>query len=114
MAQGSHGTWDGIPPDKRVCAGCGAKIRITKDAPLHFDTFKQEVWHVACQDDWLAIVKPRRPDDPEAKAAEHADWDQKREREEHWRRTGADPYDLKSDPPQDRLYVDGEELEWPQ
>jgi hypothetical protein len=31
MAQGSHATWVGVPPERRHCDTCGRTLSITKD-----------------------------------------------------------------------------------
>lgn len=61
MAKGSHGGWDGLPPEKRVCVGCGEKLtlRPPKGTPqseyhrwaLVFQEYpERRVWHHDCRD----------------------------------------------------------------
>ena len=59
MAKGSHGGWDGLEKEKRVCAGCGEKLTLAPpkgytgplaDWHLTFQEYPQRrVWHHACR-----------------------------------------------------------------
>lgn len=89
-----------MPPDQpRVCSGCGAALTLKGKDALDFDTFHGKSWHVACYQervrahgDWLRLQKSEPlPDD-------RAEWDRRRELEEHQRRTGSDRVEVEWPP----------------
>jgi hypothetical protein len=57
MAQGSHATWAGYPPEARVCRVCGEKVKLGAIDAVWLEQrapdWTPRVWHVRCK------VKPR-------------------------------------------------------
>jgi hypothetical protein len=56
MAERSGDGWNSMPEQPRVCAGCGRKLRMTKDV-LWFDTLRRESWHTNCK---VAALRGKR------------------------------------------------------
>ena len=48
MADKSNSGWQGMPPEKRLCAGCGERLTLKTAGGLWFDEMRGVVFHHAC------------------------------------------------------------------